>query len=163
MDKKVTRLILVLTLMLMPLISGCASTRAPVAVETPRPSGLGPLYFNELRLEKTRHGTPQVILRVTNIGGRNVKAFTAEATCKDAYGHWVKRYHYGEITQHKIYQETIKPGETREVTWTLYGLDTAYTAIVTLTSAIDVNDKKWKYQPWTSWGEHYRKTVSFGD
>lgn len=142
-------------LLLLPLTSGCFNTGMSLTAKT------GPLVFDELRLSKNSIGTPEIHVTVTNTSTKGVKAFVVEAECENAYGYVLKRYGYGDMAYRGIYQTGLDPGETRTVTWTLYGFDTAYKIRVKLESTIDVNDRKWLSGGMYTEDDRYIKTATF--
>jgi hypothetical protein len=108
-------------------------------------SGLSenPLKFDKLELTHDSIRTPQIHVTVTNKHVRGVNAFTVHTVSWNAYGEVLKEYGYGDITHAGIHQNTIQPGETKRVTWKLYGYDTAYKVRTTIVAAVDTGDTRW--------------------
>lgn len=76
-------------------------------------------------------GTPEIALKITNTGDKDIVACNVAVLCYDAYGEQLTQYNGSNGGANLAYHEVIKAGETTSaVTWTLNGFDTVKTVKV---------------------------------
>lgn len=78
-----------------------------------------------MKIEENSIGTPEVILELVNTSGRTIDAFKVGFSLYNNYDEPVRRYGVGTNQFSGISQDDFEPGKCEEMTWTLYGHDTA--------------------------------------
>lgn len=88
-------------------------------------------------------GTPVVEATITNLSNQPVAAVRILAHPLDVYGDAIQSYGFGEEYINLTSDETLDAGESKTVTWTLYGYDTAKTAELWIYSVYFENGAQW--------------------
>lgn len=87
-----------------------------------------------IKIQKLGHnsiGTPEITLKITNTGDKDIVACNVAVFCCDAYGEQITQCNSSSGGANLAYHEVIKAGETTSaVTWTLNGFDTVKTVKV---------------------------------
>lgn len=111
-----------------------------------------PVSIEVVRLRNNSAGTPELTMRFTNTGDKEIIALDFYVMCYDAYGEVVKGY--GRYSAYNgTYQDSpIKPGKSSpsDWYWPLYGFDNAKSVKVAVSKyklagedAVEIPEKDW--------------------